>query len=263
MLKRVITALVGIPIVCAAASAPSPIPFAVVCCLAILVACREARDLAQVDLRAKNDAAWTAISGLIIMLAVGGLALATAPMATKGMLISLIAAACLVLTWFRFKAVASWWPFACLVPLMLFQNEPARTGFALSLPLAVMIPLWVGDSLALFVGKAVGKHPIAPEISPNKTWEGAIANLIGASIAAVIVAKYYSPAPHQTVILSIATGFFGQCGDFFESALKRRASVKDSGNLLPGHGGILDRLDSLCFATPAYLLLLWISQNLP
>lgn len=263
MLKRVLTAIVGIPIVCAAASAANHIPFVVLCTVAIMIACREARDLAKIDLRDRQFAMWTALGGVAVMLAAGGIVLSSLSEPMKGLSLGLIGIGAVAATWFKVNALASWWPFACLAPLMFFQDVPARNGFAFSWPLAVMIPLWVGDSLALFVGKAIGKHPLAPNISPNKTWEGAVGNLIGASAASIAVSQFYSGFPLQPLALAISTGIFGQFGDLFESALKRRANVKDSGNLLPGHGGILDRLDSLCFATASFAVLSWLIHPLP
>ena len=105
------------------------------------------------------------------------------------------------------------------------------------------------DTAAYFVGKSIGKKPLAPTISPNKTWEGAIAGLLGALVAAVAAAwvlDLHATAP-VIVILGGLMGIVGQVGDLFESKLKRLADVTESGWLLPGHGGVLDRLDSIVF----------------
>lgn len=122
--------------------------------------------------------------------------------------------------------------------------------------LTAAIPIWCGDTAAIFVGKAFGKHKLAPAISPNKTWEGSIGNLlacIGAALA--LGAIFHYPLPLM-LLLGINCGILGQAGDLFESWLKRKADVKDSGNILPGHGGLLDRLDSLMATAPISLLIL-------
>lgn len=107
----------------------------------------------------------------------------------------------------------------------------------------------VSDTFAYFVGRAVGRHKMAPRISPKKSVEGAFGGLVGAVVAALIV-RIYSPwlPTKEAVILGLIIGLVGQWGDLFESAFKRDFRVKDSGRLLPGHGGILDRFDSLLFA---------------
>jgi phosphatidate cytidylyltransferase len=107
----------------------------------------------------------------------------------------------------------------------------------------------LADSFAYFVGKAVGRHKLAPHISPGKTIEGAVGGLIGSVIAALLVRIYSDWMPTKdAIILGLAIGIVGQWGDLFESVFKRDFRVKDSGRLLPGHGGILDRFDSLLFA---------------
>ena len=112
----------------------------------------------------------------------------------------------------------------------------------------------VGDTVALAIGKTIGRRPIAPVVSPSKTWEGTIASVIvgpgaGVSYAAVFLAD--SIGNVEAAVLAIVINVFGQIGDLAESALKRTAEMKNSGQLLPGHGGVLDRIDGLLFALPA------------
>lgn len=114
--------------------------------------------------------------------------------------------------------------------------------------LLCLLPVWAGDIAAIFVGRRIGRHPLMPSLSPNKTWEGSIANLVACAILALIVAEIIVAPVLLSVMCGITCGIVGQVGDLFESLLKRTAGLKDSGNLLPGHGGVLDRIDSLLFA---------------
>jgi phosphatidate cytidylyltransferase len=111
---------------------------------------------------------------------------------------------------------------------------------------------WAGDIAALYVGRLIGRHKLAPHVSPAKSWEGSIAS----AVASVVYGAFYFPYLLKTAPLAGALGLTvianvaGQFGDLCESAIKRGAGVKDSGNLLPGHGGWLDRVDSSLFALP-------------
>jgi phosphatidate cytidylyltransferase len=112
--------------------------------------------------------------------------------------------------------------------------------------------IWATDSGAYFIGRAIGKHKLWPEISPNKTTEGFFGGVFSALIVAVLF-SIFADMEVSTILLLTATAFlsiFGQVGDLVESAMKRHYNVKDSGNILPGHGGMLDRFDSLLFVWP-------------
>ncbi len=116
--------------------------------------------------------------------------------------------------------------------------------------------IWPGDIAAYYVGKNIGKTPLAPKISPGKTVAGSVAGL-GGSLAGGCAAKYlfYGALPfNHCLIIALICGIIGQIGDLAESLFKRSAGVKDSGSLIPGHGGVLDRLDSLMFAGPAFFM---------
>lgn len=126
--------------------------------------------------------------------------------------------------------------------------------------LLILSVTWAGDMVAYWVGQKWGKHKVTPRISPHKSLEGYVAGLLGSILAAVLFGYYFFPA--WSVSYLVLAGFVlaaaGMVGDLFESMIKRSADLKDSSNLLPGHGGILDRLDSLFFALPAYsCLLIW------
>ena len=112
---------------------------------------------------------------------------------------------------------------------------------------------WVGESAAYFVGSALGRRRIAPRISPAKTLEGAAAQFLASPVAALIGRSWFFPecALRDALVVGFLLGVVGQLGDIAESWLKRGARTKDTGSLIPGHGGLLDRLDSLLFNTPA------------
>ncbi len=121
---------------------------------------------------------------------------------------------------------------------------------------------WAGDSAAMYVGKAFGRHKMAPVISPGKTWEGAAASIVGSVIFAVAVAWFWKPEAAWWLVAGVAAlaNVAGQAGDLCESALKRGAGMKDSGTMLPGHGGWLDRVDSTLFAAPVTYGLLILAR---
>ena len=155
-------------------------------------------------------------------------------------------------------------------PLMLVPLFVAREN-GKTLLLFLMLVVWTGDIAALYIGKAFGRRKLAPALSPNKTWEGAVASLVGAVLMAGLLAAVCSlvgargsTALHvseplwQTLLLALLVNAAAQVGDLVESAIKRGVDVKDSGTMLPGHGGILDRIDALLVAAPVlwYLLVL-------
>ena len=126
----------------------------------------------------------------------------------------------------------------------------------------VLVITWVGDTAAYFVGRAIGKHKLASVLSPKKTWEGTIASIFGALLVAVVFARWLVvPLPHL-LAMGVVGNVAGQAGDLLESAYKRSAGVKDSGSLLPGHGGVLDRMDALILAIPV-VWYYWIWIYLP
>jgi phosphatidate cytidylyltransferase len=113
-----------------------------------------------------------------------------------------------------------------------------------------LVLVWVGDTAAYFVGRGLGRMKMAVQLSPNKTWEGAAANLFGALLVGVIFGYWMSIPLLDMLAMAVLGSIAGQAGDLFESAFKRSAGVKDSGSILPGHGGMLDRVDALILAAP-------------
>jgi phosphatidate cytidylyltransferase len=177
-----------------------------------------------------------------------------------------------------FAAAAVFW--LLVAPAWLWRGvRPAHAaalafaGFAVLLPpalslvtlgpvlaLLVLALVWIADITAYFVGMRFGRHRLAPDVSPGKTWEGAAGGLLGALAYAIIcgvVAAGVAWIPYLAAAALLAAASI--LGDLFESAAKRQASVKDSGRLLPGHGGILDRIDSATSTLPlAALLAPWV-----
>jgi phosphatidate cytidylyltransferase len=128
-----------------------------------------------------------------------------------------------------------------------------------------MLTTFANDTGAFFIGRARGKHRLAPAISEGKTWEGAVGGLMCAILGAIVIAtvlNLISPLTFrywQIILLGFLVGLFAQLGDLVESLLKRNMGVKESGNLLPGHGGILDRFDSLIFVgAVVYYYVIWV-----
>jgi phosphatidate cytidylyltransferase len=130
--------------------------------------------------------------------------------------------------------------------------------------LFAMVIIWVGDTAAYFVGRSIGKYPLAPHLSPKKTWEGTVASFLGSLVVAVIFARFVTvPLPHLLAMAAVGN-VAGQVGDLLESAYKRSAGIKDSGSILPGHGGVLDRIDALILAIPVvwyYWIVIYSPQS--
>ena len=146
---------------------------------------------------------------------------------------------------------------ACLYPLVYLVGEigpgggPGMPSGGDSL-LFLFAILWIGDTAAMGIGSAIGRHQLAPAVSPNKTIEGFVGGLLGALAVGVVFAYWkFSPIPWgHVLIIALGCSVFGQLGDLVESMWKRSIGIKDSSALIPGHGGVLDRFDSLLFAAP-------------
>lgn len=218
MRARIITALIGIPVVLGACFYTSPLPFLGLLLVAFLVTASEAFVLLC---KLWPSRIGQVVAALITLLWVG------LPIASLNLLHWLGVPSEVVLGTWRWD-----------VPVLI-----------------ALLPLWAGDSAAIFAGKAFGKHPLAPSISPRKTWEGGIANFLACVLTAYGVGQWIGLPVANSLAIGASTGILGQVGDLFESWLKRKAGVKDSGTILPGHGGFLDRLDSLLFtAIPAVVI---------
>jgi phosphatidate cytidylyltransferase len=189
-------------------------------------------------------------------------------------------------------AAVSWFaiPYAVLPFLALFalRTDESETGWFFLILLILIV--WSGDIFAYYIGKSFGRRKLAPRVSPGKTWEGAIASVMGALAVATLFC-YYAPEVQQWLaakglvtnppqgagnwvvkalvrpplwipaLLALILNVLAQTGDLVESMLKRGAGVKDSGTLFPGHGGVLDRVDALLFAAPAAVILFTLTQK--
>lgn len=153
------------------------------------------------------------------------------------------------------------WVIAPLMAGVWLHQATAGPVWGMNLLWVAIAPLWFGDTAAYLVGKAVGRTPLAPRLSPKKTWEGAVANLGGCVMSAVLLGSAVGIPPASAALVGVMLGIAGQVGDLLQSAVKRAVDVKDSGFILPGHGGVLDRLDSFFFAGP--LAIIMLSQMVP
>lgn len=183
-------------------------------------------------------------------------------------------------------ATSAFGVFYIAVPLALMVEMRWTPGRSVLL-VFVLISVWAGDIAAYYVGKNIGRHKLAPLVSPNKTWEGAIASLVVSVAVAGVIFRFYqqinrcftafpsnsipgdtsfnTPQPLDPLIvysMGAIANIAAQFGDLFESAIKRGAQVKDSGSLLPGHGGVLDRIDALLFAVPTVWYYAMLTQFL-
>lgn len=151
---------------------------------------------------------------------------------------------------------------ATLVSMVSIRNNP-EYGSAFVLYLVLMI--WFADSGAYFAGRALGKHKLIPNVSPGKTWEGVAGALIVTLVVALVAVNLLNIPSSQSpafILITFVTVIYSIVGDLSESMFKRMANIKDSGHILPGHGGILDRIDSLTSGLPVFLAGLWLMETL-
>lgn len=154
-------------------------------------------------------------------------------------------------------------PISSLVILRSFLTIPsakpplAHTPLGAWLVLFTAICVWTADSLAFFIGRRLGQHKLAPTLSPGKTWEGVLGGLFGSLVVGAVVMRSLGLPLWDGLILGAIAGVVGPWGDLWESAVKRELGLKDFGHLMPGHGGFLDRFDSLLFVLPLACLF-WV-----
>jgi phosphatidate cytidylyltransferase len=140
---------------------------------------------------------------------------------------------------------------AVALPLSALVRLDGVDMIGRQLLLFILVVVWVGDTAAYLVGRGFGRLKMSPQLSPQKTWEGAAANLLGALLVGVLFDYWLNISLTHLLLMAAIGSIAGQAGDLLESAYKRSAGVKDSGTILPGHGGMLDRIDALLLAAPA------------
>ncbi len=286
LLKRVLTALVLIPIVLLLIlRAPAPI-LAVVAALVALLTVEELLKLSEAyGIRPFRWSTFIFVALFFVLLTINPgnekPLLSTAIFVYTLGFAAAMAPFIFLVIGMRSVNLSSAFP-AAMVSVFAFVYVALPLGFLVQLReqwsgafllLYLLLLVWAGDIFAYFVGKSMGRHLMSPRISPKKTWEGAIASLLASLIVGMLLYNYALPIStfllnlhliHQrdgyfalqkpplwpTLLLSALINVAAQLGDLVESLIKRGAGVKDSGSLLPGHGGMLDRIDALLFAAP-------------
>lgn len=258
MMRRLFTALVGIPLlILLILYARAPLLLSVVM-LASLLALYEYYLLTQT--RVAGAFAWT---GYLI----GAGILLSSYFNGASVLVMLPSAAALILMTALFSPgdrkpalettaftlFGAWYVCGLMGYLVDIRMIDSGSRLGAHLLMMLFVIIWANDIFAYLAGKSVGRHALAPQVSPKKTIEGAVAGFVFGIAAAIMYARFLIPQLTwiHAGILGGLVGAASQIGDLCESLLKRSAGVKDSGNLLPGHGGVLDRIDSLLFGAPA------------
>jgi phosphatidate cytidylyltransferase len=151
-----------------------------------------------------------------------------------------------------------------VLPIIILTKIPTNifgVDYKPQMIISIFILIWTNDTFAYVVGKSIGKNKLFESISPKKTIEGFVGGIVFSAIAGILISKLYLQMPiYFWIIISIIVSVFGSIGDLVESKFKRIAGVKDSGNIMPGHGGVLDRLDSVIFVAPFLYFFLQIIQ---
>ena len=249
--KRVITALCGIPLLIVAIWFDKPLPwFTIIIAVWGLLAAFEFYKLVAI-LKARSLTCFGLIWTLLFIIS---------PHFDYEFIIPLLLTSAMVLSlvWvvLRLKGEGAFISWAWTIVGMLYVGWLLSYLVALRLDAGrdwvffTLFTIFGSDTVAYFVGRALGRHHLAPRISPKKTWEGAIGGVVGAIVVSLLFVTFTNlPLNYgQAVLLGFLVSVFSQFGDLVESLLKRNMGVKDSGNLIAGHGGALDRLDSIVFA---------------
>jgi phosphatidate cytidylyltransferase len=235
-----------------------------------LLAVWGARELARIHRACGGETtAWLPAAGAVLLVAVQG---RFVPIALPGAVVMIIVASMVVELFRRGGSMLGALPFAVLASMYLGLLPAHLLGFyrlgGADAPnpwpvYAALVLVWSCDTAAYLVGSRFGRHRLWPRVSPSKTWEGSIAGVV----ASVLVAwgiGFRIPAlpPYGRIVAGALVGVFAQVGDLAESLMKREAAIKDSGRFFPGHGGVLDRTDSIALAVPVlYYWLAWVLRG--
>lgn len=270
LVKRSVTGILFVVVMVGCILA-GPIPFAVLFALITALAVREFSSLANAYGGVRVNVAITSLGGAYLFL--GVMACCTLASDARVFLPYVVLLLYLLVSELYLKRkdpVGNWaytvlsqvyvaMPFSLLC-VLAFRVDPAASSVVYEplLPLSVFVFLWLSDTGAYCVGSLLGRHRLFERISPKKSWEGSIGGAVFAVAASLVFARFCPfMSWGQWVGLSVVVVVFGTWGDLTESLLKRHYGIKDSGNILPGHGGLLDRFDSSLMAIPAaavYLL---------
>lgn len=254
MKTRILTALIGIPLVLAVVFRADPLLFGAVVILLALAALHEYLIICAVE---KLIAVAILCSAAAVLAAIPAGAVAAAAAVALYFLAFLslwrvgdparrfrgLAEGILGLVYIGYALGCLW---------LLREDQQVARGAGAAWVFLVLSATWAGDSAAYFIGSRFGRRKFAPTLSPKKTWAGSVAGLAGSLAGGFLAFPFFGgavPVP-LAVVTALAVGVAGQFGDLFESLWKRAKGVKDSGQLIPGHGGILDRIDSLLLALP-------------
>ena len=237
-------------------------PFALLAAAAVVLLAIEWRHLmtAHIDVKTGNLAAVAACVVALLVLVLGTLGL------YQPALIVMIVGAALAVLLAKMVGASAIWASAGVVylslPMLAMVWLRAVPQVGLTMLLWLFFVVWATDIMAYFVGRQIGGRRLAPSISPGKTWAGLWGGMAGAAVVGAAFALLVGPFRLlPSIILAAGLACVAQFGDLVESALKRQAGVKDSGGLIPGHGGLFDRLDGLLFAAPVLALVALIAEG--
>ncbi|MBK5294597.1 MAG: phosphatidate cytidylyltransferase [Acidobacteriia bacterium] len=254
-MTRILTAAVLIPLVVYVIFGGHQILFLAVTCLVAVLCYREYSDIADTH-GLETDSPLAYAAGLVIVI-VPHLDPVIFVLLAMAMLVIAIRSGSLTITLMQASAVVMgvayvFGAWRCAAGLRMINPHWLLYALALN---------WVGDIAAFYIGSRIGRHKLAPRISPGKSWEGAIASVVFSAVFGVVYLGRFIPEVPlwEAVLLTAAANAVGQLGDLSESALKRGAGLKESGNLLPGHGGWLDRVDSSLFSLP--FVYFWLARS--
>lgn len=278
MLKyRIATALILIPIVIAALFMLPPLGFAIVALVICMLAAWEWGQLS--GFKTRSQRIWLAVlCGFVLIAMMLSMPAYRQPIYLPQVSVSLWASliwwiAAFILVIFYPKSASFWrgsrilrlaFGLLTIVPFFWGMVALRQYGYAENHHtgawwlLYVMLLVWGADSGAYLFGKLFGKHKLAPKVSPGKTWEGVIGGLVTSALISWLFGRYapLNVVPVTLLVCSVIAALASVLGDLTESMFKREAGIKDSGNLIPGHGGILDRIDSLTAAVPVFACLM-------
>lgn len=247
----------GVALAAAALAAILFLPLSALRVLACLIAALAAHEYVRVAGAAQGASQWLLIAAVVAACALVSFGAALDPVLLLTAVLAWVAVEVLFLGRTIHQAgVSVIAPAYIGVPLGMLVGVQGAAGSAATLLLLATVV--VSDSGQYYSGRAFGRRPLAPTISPKKTIEGAVGGVLLGGTFIAVASRFLFPADPlgQWILLGLAIVLLGICGDLFESRLKRTAGIKDSSALIPGHGGVLDRIDALLFAAPAFYLYL-------